>query len=71
MQFGYDSHPQSVPSFLLSDQQKMTQSIERIPDSTGYLILNEDGAVLSVSVYITDESERNNAIFFFSQGAIL
>ena len=26
-----------------------TQGIERIPDSLGYLVINEDGAVLSVS----------------------
>ena len=26
-----------------------TQGIERIPDSLGYLVINEDGAVVSVS----------------------
>ena len=26
-----------------------TQGIERIPDSMGYLVINEDGAVVSVS----------------------
>ena len=37
--------------FFYSVQITMTQGIERIPDSLGYLILNEDGAVLSVSLF--------------------
>jgi len=28
----------------------MTQGIEQIPDSLGYLMLNEDGAVIAVSL---------------------
>ncbi len=28
-----------------------TQGIDRIPDSLGYLVINEDGSVLNVSCY--------------------
>ena len=31
-----------------------TQGIEKIPDSLGFLVLNDDGAVISVRVLFTD-----------------
>ena len=42
----------------------MTVPLDRIPDSLGYLVLAEDGAVLNVSsVLFQDEKKEDNFSF--------
>ena len=38
----------------------MTQGVERIPDSLGYLVINEDGGVISVSELVQSQLHSDN-----------
>ena len=40
-------------SFQKTINMSITQGIERIPDSLGFLVINEDGGVISVSALLT------------------
>uniref|UniRef100_X1Z4D0 Late endosomal/lysosomal adaptor and MAPK and MTOR activator 4 n=1 Tax=Capitella teleta TaxID=283909 RepID=X1Z4D0_CAPTE len=47
-----------------------TQSIERIPDSLGYLILNEDGAVLGSGGDLVNDEQTADRIINLVRSAV-